>query len=66
MVTPNAMLKSLQDENKLTELMMMQEEMKTMPFGAVWDKYCEECGVVAGPAWFDEIKKYEEEVQLKR
>lgn len=66
MVTPNACLKALQDENKLTELMMMQEEMKTMPFGAVWDKYCEECGVVAGPAWFDEIKKYEEEVQLKR
>ena len=33
MLSPNAALKALQDENKLTELMMMQEEVKTLPFG---------------------------------
>ena len=66
MLTPHAAFKKLQDENRLTELMMAQEEMKTMPFGSVWEKYCEECGVIAGPAWFEEVKKYEEEVQSKR
>ncbi|MBR5157188.1 MAG: L-rhamnose isomerase [Clostridia bacterium] len=64
--TPNAMLKKLQDENRLTELMVMQEEMKTMPFGAVWAKYCSQCGVNADSSWYDEVKKYEDEVLLKR
>ena len=66
MLTPNAQLKALQDENKLTELMAMQEEVKTLPFGFVWDKYCEECGVTVGKDWFQEIYKYEEEVLSKR
>ena len=64
--TPNAELKKLQDENKLTELMMMQEEVKTLPFGAVWDEYCERCGAPVGKAWFEEVEKYENEVLLKR
>ena len=66
MCTPNAMLKDLQDSNKLTELMAMQEEIKTLPFGFVWQKYCEECGVPSGKEWFEEIYKYEEEVLSKR
>ncbi len=64
--TPNADLKKLQDNGEFTELMVMQEELKTMPFGEVWNRYCEECGVVAGPEWFDEIRKYEDEVLSKR
>ena len=64
--TPNAELKKLQDENKLTELLMMQEEVKTLPFGAVWDEYCERCCAPVGKAWFDEVEKYEKEVLLKR
>lgn len=64
--TPNAYLKQLQDENRLTELMVMQEEVKTLPFGDVWAKYCEECGVAADHSWFADIMKYEEEVLLKR
>ncbi len=64
--TPNAYLKQLQDENKLTELMVMQEEVKTLPFGDIWTKYCEECGVAADHSWFAEVMKYEEEVLLKR
>ncbi|MBQ8576769.1 MAG: L-rhamnose isomerase [Clostridia bacterium] len=64
--TPNEMLKKLQDENKYTELMVMQEEMKTMPFGDIWAEYCASCGVAADTAWFDEIQKYEAEVLSKR
>jgi len=64
--TPNAALKKLQDENKLTELMMMQEEIKTLPFGDIWAEYCERCGITADKSWFDEIVKYENEVLLKR
>lgn len=64
--TPNKALKDLQDNNKMTELMMMQEEIKTLPFGDVWAQYCEECGVVADKSWFDEIVKYENDVLSKR
>ena len=66
MTTPNGMLKDLQEAGNYTELMVMQEEVKTLPFGDIWAMYCEECGVAADSAWFADIKKYEEEVLLKR
>lgn len=64
--TPNAELKKLQDENRLTELMVMQEEAKMLPFGDVWKQFCEECGVAGDESWFAEVQKYEEEVLSKR
>lgn len=64
--TPNTELKALQDENRLTELMLMQEEIKTLPFGDIWNEYCEQCGVKTGKAWFDDIKAYEKDVLSNR
>ena len=66
MCTPNEMLKDLQDKANFTKLMVMQEEMKTLPFGDIWAKYCEECGVAADTAWFDDIMQYEKDVLSKR
>jgi len=63
---PNAALKKLQDENQLTELMAMQEELKMYPFGDVWEEYCKQCGVASGMDWFEEVKAYEKDVLLKR
>ncbi len=60
--TPHAALAKLQNESNFTELMVMQEEAKMLPFEDVWAKYCEECGVAAGAEWFEEVKKYEKEV----
>lgn len=64
--TPNKEFKKMQDENRLTELMIMQEDIKTYPFGDIWEEYCQRCNVAADQAWFEEIKKYETEVLLKR
>lgn len=50
----------------MTELMVMQEEIKTYPFGDVWEEYCRECGVSSDQSWFATVKKYEDEVLLKR
>ncbi|MCI6004289.1 MAG: L-rhamnose isomerase [Blautia sp.] len=66
LLQPNAEMKALQESNSLTKLMTVQEEVKTFPFGDVWDYYCEECGVPAGFKWFEEVEKYEEEVLSKR
>ncbi len=64
--TPHVELKKLQDENRMTELMVEQEALKTLPLGDVWAEYCERCGVVSDRDFFGEIKKYEDEVLLKR
>ncbi len=64
--TPNELLIKLQDENRLTELMMLQEEIKTYPFGDVWMEYCRQCGVVENQSWFKEIEAYEKEVLANR
>ncbi len=64
--TPNEELKRLQDEGNFTRLMVMQEEAKLLPFGDVWNEYCERCGVSGDTAWFDEIMEYEKDVLSKR
>ena len=66
LLTPNETLKQLQDEGRMTELMVKQEEIKTLPFGDVWAEYCEECGAPKDGTWFGEIEKYEETVLAKR
>ena len=66
MLSPNAKLKALQDESKLTELIVRQEEVKTLPFGEVWNEYCKKCGVPTDADLIAEIYKYEDEVLKKR
>ncbi len=66
LLLPNQKLKALQDEGRFTELMMWQEEMKTYPFGVIWDYFCETNHVPAREDWYEKVKKYEEEVLLKR
>lgn len=64
--TPNELLTKLQDNNELTELQVVQDEMKTMPFGDIWDEYCRQCSVKADREWFNDIKEYETEVLINR
>ena len=66
LLQPNAQLKELQDTNNLTKLMTVQEEMKTFPFGDVWDYFCESCDTPVGFDWFTEVEKYEKEVLSSR
>jgi L-rhamnose isomerase len=42
------------------------EELKTMPFGAVWEYYCVKQDVPVMGEWVKEMKKYEEDVLSKR
>ena len=56
--------KALQDENNFTELMVRQEELKTMPLGAVWEEYLRRESIPQD--YFSEIKRYERDVLSKR
>ncbi len=66
LLTPNEMLKQLQDENQLTKLMVLSEELKTLPFGDIWEHYCETEGVPADESWYKEVEEYETQVLSKR
>jgi L-rhamnose isomerase len=44
----------------------LQEEAKAMPYGAVWDHFCQQEGVPVGAAWIAEVKEYERTVLSRR
>ena len=64
--TPNAMLKALQDTNQMSKLMVMNEAVKMLPIGEIWDEYLRREGVVDDLHFYDEIEKNENEVLEKR
>ena len=64
LLEPNAKMKALQEENDITSLMVLQEEMKTAPFGAVWNEYLK--AENTSVSYIDEVKKYEKEVLVNR
>jgi L-rhamnose isomerase len=66
LLEPCGRLKELQDTSRFTELLMLREELKTYPFGDIWDYWCEKEGVPTGEAWFPELMRYEQEILRKR
>ena len=65
LLQPNARLKALQDEANFTELMVLQEELKTLPFEGVWAE-CLRREHQKGAEWFMEIKEYENKILKER
>ena len=59
-------LRALEAAGDFTARLALLEELKSLPFGAVWDYYCESAGVPVGTAWLDEIKVYERDVLSAR
>ena len=62
LLQPSAELKKLQDEGNFSRLMVVQEELKTLPFGEIWDEYCRACGKPLDGEWYNEIERYEKTV----
>jgi L-rhamnose isomerase len=66
LLEPYAQYKKLELEGDYTSRLALMEEAKTLPFGAVWDYYCETQGVPVGDRWLAEVKRYEKDVLSKR
>jgi L-rhamnose isomerase len=66
LLDPSAALKELETAGRGAQKLALMEEMKTMPFGAVWDKLCLEAAAPVGPAWLAEVEAYERDVLAKR
>jgi len=63
---PTATLQNFEAEGNFTDRLALLEELRTLPFGAVWDYYCEQSGAGVRCEWLDEVKKYEKDVLSKR
>lgn len=66
MLEPTAILTGAENRGDYGSRLALMEEFKTLPFGAVWDKYCLDMGTRPGAVWLDEVKEYEERVLAKR
>ena len=66
LLAPHAEMRRLQEENRMTELMVMQEELKFFPFADVWNEFCARAGVPAGREWLDEVLAYEKQILTER
>jgi len=66
MVDPNEQLRRAEAGGDYTARLALQEESRTLPFGAVWDLHCLSSGVPVGETWLAEVRKYERDVLSKR
>ncbi len=66
LLEPTHILKDYEDKGNLFARLGFMEDLKSMPFGAVWDHYCESMEIPNDMEWIDEVLKYEREVALKR
>ena len=46
--------------------MMMQEDIKTLPLGDVWNQFCDINDIANDLEWFSEVEMYEKDVLMKR
>ena len=66
LLEPAETLRQLEAEGDTTARLALLEELKTLPFGAVWDHYCRSQDVPAGRDWLAKVKTYERDVLSKR
>ena len=66
MLEPTEKLIKYEEAGQNFERLALLEELKTKPFGAVWDYYCMTENVPVGESYIAEIQQYEKEVLSKR
>lgn len=66
MLEPIRILREYENNADHTGRLAVMEEIKTLPFGAVWDYYCLRQDVPVGKAWIDDVRAYEKTVLADR
>ena len=66
LVEPTEKLRRLEADGDFTGRLALLEEIRTLPFGPVWDYYCIKQDVPPGPAWLAKVKTYERDVLARR
>jgi L-rhamnose isomerase len=66
LLEPTTKLRKLEESGQNFERLAFIEELKTMPFSAVWDYFCLRESVPVGVDYISEIQRYERDVLSKR
>jgi len=66
LLEPRDLLKKYEEDGDYSSRLALQEELKSMPFSAVWDHYCETKNVPVGMDFMSTIKDYEKKELSKR
>jgi L-rhamnose isomerase len=66
LLEPGQTLQTYEAEDRLFERLALQEELKSLPWSAVWDMFCLQNNVPAGEDYIADIRAYEKDVTSKR
>lgn len=66
LVEPTSTLREAEQAGDYTRRLALLEETKSLPWGAVWEEFCQRSNVPAGPAWIDEVRNYEKNALAQR
>jgi len=66
LLEPTELLRQYEEKNQLFARLGLLENLKAMPYGEIWDYYCNQMGVADDQGWIDEVLEYEDEVLKKR
>ncbi len=66
LLEPTDMLKSEEEKGNFGNRLALMEELKSLPFGSVWYKFCYDNRVPAGSDWLNKIEEYENTVMYMR
>jgi L-rhamnose isomerase len=66
LLEPTQKLRNLEINGDFTSRLALLEELKTLPYGTVWDCYCLSQNAPVGSAWLDIVKAYEKNVLSRR
>lgn len=66
LLEPTPRLRALERDGDFTSRLALLEELKSLPFGAVWEEYCRRQNTPSGAAWIEQVKAYERNVLAQR
>ena len=66
LLEPSSTLQGYEDTGRYFQRLALSEELKSLPWQAVWDMFCEQQGVPVGESYIAEIERYEHEVPSNR
>lgn len=66
LLEPHQLLKDIENNQDYTARLAFTEELKTLPYGIVYDYMCEQENVSSSFDWLDQVKAYEKTIERRK
>lgn len=66
LLEPTAQMKQMELSGDFTGRLAFLEELKSMPWQAVWEEFCRRNSVPGDLAWLDQVRRYEKKILEER